>query len=264
MSLRTLSIASTGGLALQNKIDTIANNIANVNTVGYKKTRGNFADLFYQEIQRAGFGTPGVNQPPTGLFYGTGVKLVSTQKLFSQGAMQQTDNGLDVAIQGDGFFRVTMPDGQIGYTRAGNFNRNGEGTLVTAQGYVLDPQVTIPANVTDVMIDESGRVLGLDPTNPAAPVDLGLIQLTRFVNASGLDPVGDNLFRQTAASGDAVEGQANQNGFGALRSGFLEESNVDVISQLVDLISTQRAFEINARTIETADQILQTINNLKR
>lgn len=265
MALRALSIAATGGRALMNSIDTIANNLANVNTTAYKRTRANFSDLFYQQVQRAGFGDPGRSQSPTGLFFGTGVKLVSTEKLFEQGTFQRTERDLDIAVDGEGLLRVRLPDQTVVFTRAGNFNIDAQGNVVTAEGYVLDPPITVPENITRLFIDQTGLVQGFDPQTPEDLQPVGQMELTRFINPSGLESIGDNLYRETPAAGNRIDGQPGQGqGFGTIRQGFLEESNVDVIKELVDLISAQRAFEINGNTIETADEILQAVNNLRR
>jgi flagellar basal-body rod protein FlgG len=265
MALRALSIAATGGRAMMDQVDTIANNLANVNTTAYKKTRANFSDLFYQQVQRAGFGEPGRSQDPSGQFFGTGVRLTSTEKLFHQGTLNRTERDLDLAIDGEGFIRLQLPDSTIVFSRAGNLNIDSQGNLVSTDGYLLDPPVTVPQNVTRVFIDQTGRVQGLDPQNPQSLQDIGQLELTRFINPSGLEAIGDNLYKETPASGDRVDGQPGLGqGFGQIRQGFLEESNVDVVKELVDLISAQRAFEINTKSIETADQILQTINTLRR
>lgn len=264
MTLRALSIAATGGRALMSKIDTIANNLANVNTTGFKKSRANFADLFYQQIQRAGFGQAGINQNPTGLAFGMGVRLSSTEKLFDSGSLERTDRQLDIAIDGEGFFRLQLPDNTIAYTRAGVFNRDSQGNLVTPQGYLLNPQITVPQNITGIMIDTTGVIQGLDPTQPQTLQQIGQLQLTRFVNPSGLEAFGDNLFRESSASGQPIDGTPAQGGFGLIRQGFLEESNVDVIKEMVDLIQTQRAFEINGNSIRAADEMLQNVNALRR
>lgn len=264
MALRALSIAATGGRALMNKIDTIANNLSNVNTTGFKKSRANFSDLFYQQIQRAGFGEAEKSQVPTGLAFGTGVKLVSTEKIFSQGTLERTDGDFDIAIEGEGFLSILLPDGTQGYTRAGNLNVDSQGNVVTPQGYLLNPQISVPSNVTRVFIDVTGLIQGFDPTSPQTMQSVGQFQLTRFVNPSGLEAMGDNLFRETPASGNPITGTPSQGGFGQIRQGFLEESNVDVIKELVDLIQTQRAFEINGNSIQASDQILQAVNNLRR
>jgi flagellar basal-body rod protein FlgG len=264
MALRALSIAATGGRALMSKIDTIANNLANVNTVSFKKSRANFADLFYQQVQRAGFGEVERSQVPTGLAFGTGVRLTSTEKLFEQGSLERTDRDLDIAIDGEGFITVTLPDSTIAYTRAGNLNVDSQGNIVTPQGFLLAPPITVPENVTRVFIDTTGLIQGFDPTNAANLQALGQLQLTRFINPSGLEAFGDNLYRETPASGQPIVGEPAQNGFGLIRQGFLEESNVDVVKELVDLIQTQRAFEINGNSIQAADEILQAVNNLRR
>ncbi len=266
MALRALSIAATGGRALMNQIDTIANNLANVNTTAFKRQRANFADLFYQQVARAGFGEPGRNQNPTGLSFGTGVRLVSTEKLFEQGVLQATQRDLDLAVDGAGFLRVRQPDGStLAYTRAGNLSVDRDGNIVTSDGLLLDPPVSVPDNVTRIFIDQTGRVQGFDPQNQDTLQDLGQLELTRFINPAGLEAIGDNLYRETPAAGTRIEGQPGQDPtFGLIRQGFLESSNVDVIKELVDLITAQRAFEVNSKSIETADQILQTVNNLRR
>ncbi len=265
MTLRALSIASTGGRALMSVIDTLANNLANVNTSGYKRARTNFADLFYQQVNRAGFGTPGVNQHPTGLSFGTGVRLVSTEKIFTQGNLERTERDLDVAIDGDGFFMVTLPDNTQAYTRAGNFQRDQNGNIVTAQGYRLEPSINIPQEIQKIQIDVTGLVQGFNPQTPGALQTLGQIQIARFANPGGLEAIGDNLYRETPSSGTPIPGQPGQEpGIGSIRQGFIEESNVDVIKELVDLINAQRAFEINSNTIRAADDVLQAINALRR
>ena len=265
MTLRALSIAATGGRALMNKIDTIANNLANVNTVGFKKGRANFSDLFYEQVQRAGFGQVGINQVPTGLSFGTGVRLSSTEKLFTQGSMEQTGRDLDMAIDGEGFLRVVLPDNTIAYTRAGNFNIDSEGSIVTSQGYRLEPSLSIPQNVTRIQIDATGLIQGFDPDVPNALQPIGQLTLSRFINPAGLEAFGENLYRETPAAGNRIDGAPGQGqGFGRIRQGFLEESNVDVIKELTDLIKAQRAFEINGNRIKASDEIIQDINNLRR
>jgi flagellar basal-body rod protein FlgG len=265
MTLRALSIAATGGRAMMSQIDTIANNLANVNTTAFKKERANFADLFYQQVQRAGFGDPGRNQSPSGLWFGTGVRTASTDKIFTQGVFGATERDLDVAIDGEGFLRVLLPDQTIVFTRVGKLNLDAQGNIVTSEGYQLDPPITVPQNVTRLFIDQTGLIQGLDPQNPDNLQQVGQLELTRFINPSGLEAIGDNLYRQTPATGDRIDGQPGQGqGFGQIRQGYLESSNVDVIKELVDMISAQRAFEINAKSIETADQILQAVSNIRR
>jgi flagellar basal-body rod protein FlgG len=265
MTLRALSIASTGGRALMSTIDTLANNLANVNTIGYKRSRTNFADLFYQQVNRAGFGTAGVNQHPTGLSFGTGVRLVSTEKVFTQGNLERTERDFDLAIDGDGFFRIILADGTPAYTRAGNFQRDQQGNIVTPQGFRLDPQITISQDIQKIQVDVTGLVQGFNPQRPDTLESLGQIEIHRFSNPSGLEAIGDNLFRETPASGAPISGRPSQDvGFGAIKQGFVEESNVDVIKELVDLINAQRAFEINSNTIRAADDVLQAVNALRR
>lgn len=265
MALRALSIAATGGRAMMRKVDTISNNLANVSTTGYKRTRANFSDLLYQQISRSGNSRQD-GGPPTGTFYGTGVRLVSTEKIHTQGALEVTENQFDVALDGEGFFRVTLPDGRIGYTRAGNLNVDAEGNLVTSQGFLTDPQFTIPNNTIGITIDTTGQIFAVTADAPEAPQQLGQFTLTRFINPSGLESIGDNLYLESAASGNPIDGIAGDaaGGFGSIRQGFLEESNVDVVGELVDLITAQRAFEINTNSIQAADEILQTVNNLRR
>jgi flagellar basal-body rod protein FlgG len=264
MPLRALSIAAAGGRAMMRKVDTIANNLSNVATAGFKRTRASFADLLYQQVQRAG--PPDTAATPTGIFFGTGVRLVSTEKIHTQGALEATERQLDFAVDGEGFFRVQLPGGQIAFTRAGNFQLDAQGNLVTNEGYLLDPQFTVPQDATGIIVDVTGRFFVVTAANPETPTEIGQFQLARFVNPSGLEAIGDNLYIQSAASGNPIDGQAGDRnqGFGVIRQGFLEESNVDVVGELVDLIQTQRAFEINTNSIQAADEILQTINGLRR
>jgi flagellar basal-body rod protein FlgG len=252
MAFRALSTAATGGRAMMDQVDTIANNLANVNTVGYKRARANFSDLFYQEVKN-------------GQFVGTGVRLTSTEKLFHQGALKRTERDLDLAIDGEGFLRVQLPDATLMFTRAGHLSVDAEGRLVTSEGHPVDPPIRVSRDLSRVLVDPTGRVQGLDPQNPLELADFGQIELTRFSNPSGLEAVGDHLYRETPSAGDRRDGTPGLDaGFGRLRQGFLEASNVDVIKELVDLISAQRAFEGNAKVIETADQILQCVNTLRR
>lgn len=264
MPLRALSIATTGGKALQSTIDTISNNLANVNTVGYKKARTDFADLFYQYVEKPGSGLPGLNQNPNGIWFGTGVRLTGTTRIFTPGDFQNTNRNLDWAVDGDGFFRVTQPvSSQIAFTRAGNFNIDAQGNIVTPDGYLLAPQITVPQNISQITVTPTGLVQGFDPSNPTNVQQLGQLQLARFVNPSGLVSIGSNLYTANPAAGNEIDGQPGQPGFGLIRQGFLEQSNVDVISELVDLIQAQRAFETNSTSIRTADEILQNINRLR-
>ncbi len=263
MSVPSLSIASTGMTALLHQIDVTANNLANVKTSGFKKQRGEFQDLFYLQTNQPGF-SAGNAQTPTGIQQGLGVKLSATNRIFVQGPLEETGNDLDIAIEGDGFFRVVLPNGQVAYTRDGSFKRDRDGNLLTSGGLLLSPNITIPNNVTKVNIDVQGNVQGFDPLTPETPTDIGLITLVRFPNPAGLQAIGDNLFIQTAAAGDPIEATPGTEGLGILRQRFLEDSNVEVVKELVQLITAQRAFEINSKVIQASDEMLQTIGTLKR
>ncbi len=266
MAIRALSTAASGMTSLQSQIDVIANNLANVNTTGYKKTRANFQDLIYQQVKQPGFAADSGQgaEIPTGIQIGLGTKLVATEKIFSQGSLDRTDKDLDIAIEGDGFFRIRNAGGGIAYTRDGSFRVDSEGNVVTANGFFLDPQLSVDQALTRLSISPTGLVEGFDPTQPAALQQVGQIQLVRFINPAGLRSIGDNLFEETAASGQPIEGNPGEEGNGFLRQGFLESSNVEVVEELVDMIQTQRAFEINATSIRTADEMLQTVNQLRR
>lgn len=265
MSIRALSSASSGMVSLQSRIDVIANNLANVNTTGYKKSRASFQDLIYQQVRQPGSTAGGgQGQVPTGIQIGLGTKLVATEKLFGQGSLDLTGKDLDLAIEGDGFFRVTTPNGSTAYTRDGNLHADSEGNVVTAGGLFLADNLTIPSGVTRISVAPDGTVQGFDPTTPTTLTTIGNITLTRFVNPAGLRSLGDNLYEQTAASGAAIDGTPGLDGLGAIRQGFLESSNVEVVEELVDMIQTQRAFEVNATSIRTADEMLQTVNQLRR
>jgi flagellar basal-body rod protein FlgG len=242
MTLRALTIAASGGSALLHQIDTIAGNLANVNSAGYKRSRATFADLPYSDA------------------FGSGVRLQSTEKLFEAGKLQATQRDLDLAIEGEGFLRVLLPDRSAAFTRAGNLSLDAQGGLVTADGYLVDPPVNVPPGFSKIVIDPTGLVQGFDGEE-LQPI--GQIEITRFSNPSGLQSAGSNLFRATDAAGERLDGRPGE-GLGVLRQGHLEQSNVDPIRELVDLIQAQRAFEINSRTIQAADEILQSINNLRR
>lgn len=263
MGIQALSIAASGGYAMQRHIDVIANNLANVNTASFKRERADFADLFYQQFVPPGSAAAN-GQAPVGIQQGTGVKLVSTTRSFEPGHLDNTNRQLDWAIEGDGFFRLDN-NGIPVYTRAGSFHRDKEGSIVTSRGLKLDPPITVPQNITDVSITSDGRVLGHDPLNPNQQQELGRIQIVRFVNPNGLRALGDNLFEGNEDSaGTPIEGNPGDAGLGIIRDGFLEQSNVDVIREMVDLIQAQRAFEINMNSIKAGDEILQTVNNLRR
>ncbi|WP_104744567.1 flagellar basal-body rod protein FlgG [Helicobacter acinonychis] len=261
--LRSLYSATSGMLAQQTHIDTTSNNIANVNTTGFKKSRADFNDLFYQAMQYAGTNTSNTTLSPDGMEVGLGVRPSAITKMFSQGSPKETENNLDIAIVGKGFFQVQLPDGTTAYTRSGNFKLDEQGNLVTSEGYLLIPQITLPEDTTQVNIGVDGTVSvtqGLQTTSNV----IGQITLANFVNPAGLHSMGDNLFSITNASGDAIVGNPDSQGLGKLRQGFLELSNVRLVEEMTDLITAQRAYEANSKSIQTADAMLQTVNSLKR
>ncbi|MFA7947253.1 flagellar basal-body rod protein FlgG [Helicobacter pylori] len=261
--LRSLYSATSGMLAQQTHIDTTSNNIANVNTTGFKKSRADFNDLFYQAMQYAGTNTSNTTLSPDGMEVGLGVRPSAITKMFSQGSPKETENNLDVAITGKGFFQVQLPDGTTAYTRSGNFKLDEQGNLVTSEGYLLIPQITLPEDTTQVNVGVDGTVSvtqGLQTTSNV----IGQITLANFVNPAGLHSMGDNLFSITNASGEAIVGNPDSQGLGKLRQGFLELSNVRLVEEMTDLITAQRAYEANSKSIQTADAMLQTVNSLKR
>ena len=255
--------ASSGMQAQQLNLDTIANNLANVNTTGFKKTRVDFQDLLYQTFRAPGLqGTQGT-VIPTGIQVGLGARPVATQRIFSQGDFQQTDNPLDLVIEGDGFFQVQRADGTTAYTRAGSFKKDGTGRLVTSDGAVLTPNIVIPADAKNLTIGSDGTV-SVTTANGSTASTLGTIQLAQFVNPGGLLSIGRNLFTPTAASGTAITGSPGVSGFGTLSQGFLELSNVKVVDEMVAMITSQRAYEANSKAIQTADEMLSISNSLRR
>lgn len=260
--MRALYSAATGMIAQQYNIDTISNNLANVNTAGFRKNVAHFQDLIYQNLRAPG--TPvGPSVVPVGQDVGLGVKVGASEKTFTQGVLTQSSNPLDVAIEGDGFFQVTLPDGTAAYTRDGSFKRDANGAIVTADGYFLNPQITIPANATQVQIGSDGVVTVQIP-GQQQPQQLGQINLVRFVNAAGLAPKGQNLFTQTGASGAPTISQPGLNGTGTLQGGYLEQSNVSTVEEIVHMIVAQRAYEANSKAITTSDEMLQTAIAVKR
>ena len=261
--IKALWTASTGMEAQQLNIDVIANNLANVNTTGFKKTRADYQDLLYQEIKSAGAASSPSTKIPTGIQIGQGVRTVATEKIFSQGNMKQSGNPLDLAIEGEGFFKITMPDGQPAYTRTGEFKVDNEGRIVTADGYVVDPQISIPADALAITISADGIVSVRQP-NVSTLTQVGNIELSRFMNPAGLRAMGRNLYVPTDASGDPVNGVPGATGMGTLAQGFLEMSNVSVVEEMVNMIAAQRAYEINSKAIQTTDEMLQTANAMKR
>lgn len=252
--------AKTGLDAQQTKMSVISNNLANASTVGFKRDRAVFEDLMYQNLRQAGAQSSQETTLPSGLNVGTGVRIVATEKLISQGDMQTTDNPLDIAIQGRGYFEILMPDGGTAYSRNGEFQVNAEGQVVTANGYQLQPGITIPENIKSLTIGVDGTVSALLPGD-AAPQEIGQIQIADFINPTGLQPLGGNLFAETAASGAPQTGTPTQTGLGSLQQGALETSNVNVVEELVNMIETQRAYEINSKAISSTDDMLAYVNN---
>ena len=261
MALRT---AATGMAAQQLNVEVISNNIANMNTVGFKKGRAEFEDLLYQNLEQAGAQSSSSGTVvPTGIQIGAGVKAGSVYRITTQGSPNQTGNALDLAIKGQGYFQVLLPDGSTAYTRAGNFSMNAQGQLVTTDGYQVIPQVTIPQGATNISISESGQVQVMMPGS-TAPQQVGQLQLASFFNEAGLQAQGNNLFTQTDASGAPPVGTPNVQGLGSLMQGYTEASNVDPVSEITALIVAQRAYEMNSKVITTADQMLSTNSAMKQ
>jgi flagellar basal-body rod protein FlgG len=260
--IRALYTAASGMNAQQANIDNIAHNLANVNTAGFKKARVEFEDMVYQQTRTAGTATSRDAEAPVGLETGLGARAVATARNFSNGNMRTTGAPLDMAIEGGGFFQVTLPGGTTGYTRAGAFHLNGQGQLVTAEGYTLEPQIAIPANAVNVSISKDGIVSVTLPDGP--PQQVGTIELASFQNPAGLEARGGNLFAATTASGDPTTGVPGADGLGTVAQGFLEDSNVSVVEEMVNMILGQRAYEANSKVIRAADEMLQQVNNLSR
>lgn len=251
-----LWIAKTGLDAQQTRMSVISNNLANVNTTGFKQDRAVFEDLLYQTVRQPGAQSSTDTTLPSGLMVGTGVRTVSTEKLHTQGNLQQTDNALDIAIEGRGFFQVLTPDGELAYTRDGSFQRNQDGDMVMSNGYLLEPNINVPEDVQTLTVGRDGTISASVPGD-AEPVILGEIELADFVNPAGLQAVGQNLFRETAASGPPLVGEPGLDGLGQTIGGALETSNVNTVTELINMIETQRAYEMNSKAISTSDQMLQ-------
>ena len=266
MTVQTLYTAATGMQALETKLDVIANNMANVNTTGFKKDRANFEDLFYRQVRLPGAQDADGNRSPTGVEVGLGVRVGSTQTNHEQGAFETTNGQLDFAIEGDGFFSVQDPNGDFLYTRSGNFGVNANQQLVLGSaynGYLVEPSITIPPEATDIVVTSDGQVSIRTQASPnLQPV--AQLSLTRFINPDGLLKLGDNLYKETDASGTATLGNPGKEGYGSIRQGFLEASNVEPVNELIDLITTQRAFELNSQVVQAGDQLMQTVANLRR
>jgi len=244
-------------------IDVISNNLANVNTSGYKKSRADFQDLLYQDLKSPGAMSDEGAQIPSGIQLGLGVRPVAVQKVFLQGDIVRTQNSLDLAIEGDGFFQILMPDGEVVYSRAGAFKLDSEGRIVNSDGYPLEPSITIPENVESITIGSDGRVSVIEAGNPT-PVEIGQIELARFINPGGLMAMGKNLFSETASSGEASVANPGTEGLGTLAQGYLEMSNVNIVEEMVNLIVSQRAYEISSKAVQASDDMLQMANNLRR
>ena len=259
--INSLWISKTGMEAQQMQLDVIANNLANVSTNGFKRGNAVFEDLIYQNLRQVGSNSTEQSQLPTGLQIGLGVRTVATSRSFAQGSLQQSGNKLDIAIQGNGFFQVQMPDGTVGYSRDGAFQVNSAGQMVTSTGHVVNGPVTIPQNAQSVTVAADGSVSVTLPGS-TAPQTVGTMTLANFINPAGLEPRGQNIFAETVASGTPVTGAAGTNGLGTLQQGFLETSNVNVVQELVSMIQTQRAYELNSKAIQTSDQMLQRLSQM--
>ncbi|MFQ5469344.1 MAG: flagellar basal-body rod protein FlgG [Gammaproteobacteria bacterium] len=257
---QALWIAKTGLDAQQTRMSVISNNLANVNTTGFKRSHAVFEDLLYQNVRQVGAQSSQDSVLPSGLNLGTGVKTVGTEKLFTQGNLVETNNPLHMAIQGRGFFQILMPDGSMSYTRDGTFHMDAQGQLVNASGYVLQPAVTIPSNTQSITIGNDGTV-SVTTQGSSTPTQVGTIQLADFINPTGLQPIGQNLYLESGASGTAQTGTPGLTGLGTLNQGSLETSNINVVEELVNMIEAQRAYEMNSKAISATDRMLQYVNN---
>jgi flagellar basal-body rod protein FlgG len=244
-------------------IDVVSNNIANVNTTGYKKSRADFQELMYQDVMTPGASSAEGAQIPTGIQVGLGVKPVAVQKIFEQGDFVSTGNNLDMVIEGDGFFKVTKPDGEIAYTRSGALKLDSEGKIVTSDGYPLDPEITVPSDTETLTVGSDGKIT-VTQTGNTTPSEIGQIELARFINPAGLQSIGKNLYTETASSGEATTANPGSDGLGTIAQGYLEMSNVNVVEEMVNMIVSQRAYEINSKAVQAADEMLQVASNLRR
>ncbi|ABQ28249.1 flagellar basal-body rod protein FlgG [Geotalea uraniireducens] len=261
--IRALWTAASGMQAQQLNIDVVANNLANVNTTGFKKSRADFQDLMYQNLKTSGAPSTNATQIPTGIQVGLGSKAAAVSKIFTAGNITQTGNEMDLAIEGEGFFQIQMPDGSTNYSRAGSFKKDSQGRMVNSDGYPLLPEVIIPNNATKITVGNDGTVSVMQ-SGQNTPTSVGTIQLATFSNPAGLSSLGHNLYQPTDSSGAATTGTSGQNGIGTLSQGFLEMSNVSVMEEMVNMIVGQRAYEINSKAVQAADEMLQTANNLRR
>ncbi len=256
----SLWVAKTGLDAQQLRMQVVSNNLANANTTGFKRGRAVFEDLLYQNVRQVGGQTSQQTRSPSGLHLGTGVRIVATEKLFHQGTLTQTEGQLDMAINGRGFFQVRLPDGTLAYTRDGSFKLDDQGQMVTASGNIVEPGITLPAEVQSLTVGSDGTI-SAQLAGQAAPIQLGTMQLADFINPAGLQPRGENLFLESASSGAPQTGTPGLSGLGTLIQGSLESSNVNVVEELVNMIETQRSYEMNSKAISTSDQMMQFINN---
>jgi len=261
--MRALSTAATGMMAQQRNVEVISNNIANMNTTGFKRARAEFQDLLYQSERRAGsLSTDGGDVVPAGVDIGLGVKTAAIARIHTQGSLINTENRLDLALDGRGYFIVELPDGEQAYTRAGSFQLSPEGMIVTVDGYEIQPGIAIPQNTVDIQINQNGEVMAY-VENQLEPDVVGQLNIATFVNDAGLEAIGNNLYRETPASGPPEEGVPGDMGFGLVRQGWVEASNVNVVQEITSLISAQRAYEMNSKALETADQMAGTVSNLR-
>lgn len=263
--MQSLYTAATGMAAQQLNIDTISNNLANVSTTGFKKQRVDFQDLLYLNLRPSGTPTSPETNVPAGIEIGEGVRPVATQRIFTEGSIQNTNNPLDILIQGnESFFQVTLPNGQMAYTRDGSFTRDSTGNIVTFAGYFLDPPIQIPADTESIQITPTGQVMATISGNSQQATQIGQLELARFINPAGLNAIGGNLYQQTAASGEPILGTPGSTGFASVLQGSLEASNVDVVDEMVNLIVAQRAYELNSKAVSTSDNMLSNIANMKQ
>ena len=260
--IRSLWIAKTGLDAQQTQLDVISNNLANVSTNGFKRSRAVFEDLLYQNLRQPGAQSSQQTTIPSGLMLGTGVRPISTEHLFTQGTLSQSDNPLDLGINGQGFFQIQMPDGTLAYTRDGSFQKDSNGQIVTSSGYPLSPAITIPANAVSMTIGRDG-IVSIIQSGSSTPTQVGTIQLATFVNPGGLQSTGENLYVETASSGTPTPNTPGTNGAGLVQEGFTENSNVNVAEELVSMIQTQRAYELNSKAISTSDQMLAALTQIQ-
>jgi flagellar basal-body rod protein FlgG len=259
--INSLMISKTGMQAQQMQLDVISNNLANVSTNGFKRATAVFEDLMYQNLRQVGANTAEQAELPTGLQVGLGVRTVATSRNFTQGSLQQSGNALDLAVNGGGFFQVQMPDGTTGYTRDGSFQLDAQGRMVTSSGYPLTAGITLPAESQSITVSSDGVVTAKLPGNPV-PQQVGNIELANFINSAGLEPLGQNLFAESLASGNPITGAPGSAGLGTVMQGMVETSNVNVVQELVTMIQTQRAYEMNSKAIQTSDQMLQRLSQL--